>query len=431
MKSERLYAAIGAADDELLIRCEAEIKKPQNTWIKFSGLAACAAAVLLFCVWTIPGLLNSPITPGFGDTAHTGSPDNPATFDPGDTAHSGSPDNPVTFDPDDTALIGLPAGDFSLAGLHNPSEAAADRMVRVRITDFFSNGAPDMVVFVRVIGTEQWTYKDSHTIYASERQTSTAHILSTVWSGVEAPETISIMQSKYGGCCADEETNLLRNGGVYMLPLRYWEGEGVWIIDGDLDVLFEVDDKGRVWSHSAFEEFNRYDGSDTGVLADSITITALTSDENFPAAITMFGRIASGWGRLTEVTVLTVTHSVSEYGYNQVEYRMRADNILLIASNPAFTWQPEIGGEFTAISHGKLEYLEQGGRYLVHLDPSESGPYIEDARAAIINADGTITAIPCQNDWQKNIFAEYDGYTVAQMAEEAERANAWHERYAN
>jgi hypothetical protein len=60
MKSERLYAAIGAADDELLIRCEADMKKPKTAWIKYGGLAACAAAVL-FCVWAIPGLLNAPL----------------------------------------------------------------------------------------------------------------------------------------------------------------------------------------------------------------------------------------------------------------------------------------------------------------------------------------------------------------------------------
>jgi hypothetical protein len=50
MKNERLYAAIGAADDELLFRCEAEVKKPKTAWIKYGSLAACAAAVLLFCV---------------------------------------------------------------------------------------------------------------------------------------------------------------------------------------------------------------------------------------------------------------------------------------------------------------------------------------------------------------------------------------------
>ena len=398
MKNERLYAAIGAADDELLNRCEVEVKKPKFTWVKLGSLAACAAAVLLFCVWALPGIFNSPTT-----------------------------NNPFTFDPSNTALIGLPARDFNLEDLHDPSGIAYNRILHMQMKDFFSNGAPDMIVFVRVIETEGWTYKDRYTIYTSERQTSTAHILSTVWSGVEVPETISIMQHKYGGCCAGEETNLLRNGGVYMLPLRYWEGDDVWVIDGDLDVLFEVDDKGRVWSHSNFDGFNRYDGKDTSELVNSII--SVTSDENFSAAITRFGRIATYWGTLTEVTVLSSTRTVSEYGYDQIEYRMRADNVLSIGSDPNYTWQPQTGTEFTAISHGELEYLEQGGQYLMLLDPSDGGPYIEPSRVARINVDGTITALSLDEPY--SAFLEYNGYTIAQMAGEAERAKIWHERFAN
>jgi hypothetical protein len=383
------------------MRCEAKVKNPTNTWIKYGSLAACAAAVLLFCNWAIPGLINNP-----------------------------TPRNPFTFDPHNTARIGMPVENFNLAELHDQSGVAASRLLIARTAHLFSNGAPDLVVFVRVIGTEQWTYKDSHTIYTSERQTSTAHILSTIWSGVDVPETISVMQHKYGGCCEGEETNLLRNGGVYMLPLHYWEGDDVWIINGDLDVLFEVDDEGRVWSHSEQKGFNCFDGKYAQELTDDII--SITSDENFSAGITLFGRIAHGWGRLTEVTILSATHTVSEYGDDQIEYRMRADNIISVASNPAYTWQPEMGGEFTAISHGAVEYLEQGKRYLIHLDPSDGGPYIEEARTAVINADDTITAIPLseQNNWQKNIFLEFNGYTVAQMQAEAERAKAWHSRYA-
>jgi len=44
------------------------------------------------------------------------------------------------------------------------------------------------------------------------------------------------------------------------------------------------------------------------------------------------------------------------------------------------SWQPQTGTEFTAISHGELEYLEQDGQYLMLLDPSDGGPYIEPSR---------------------------------------------------
>ena len=97
------------------------------------------------------------------------------------------------------------------------------------------------------------------------------------------------------------------------------------------------------------------------------------------------------------------------------------------------TWQPESGDEITVISYGNAAYLEQGKRYLIMIDPSEGGPYIEAARAANINADGTITAIPLseKNSWQRNIFTEFSGYTLAQMREEAQRAKTWHDIYAN
>ena len=68
----------------------------------------------------------------------------------------------------------------------------------------------------------------------------------------------------------------------------------------------------------------------------------------------------------------------------------------------------------------------------MHLDPSEGGPYIGAARAASINPDGTITAIPLsdRDNWERSVFSEFDGYTVEQMREEAQRAKTWHESYA-
>lgn len=47
MKSERLYAAIGAVEDELLIRCEAAKKRPLDTWLKYGGLVACFCFIVL------------------------------------------------------------------------------------------------------------------------------------------------------------------------------------------------------------------------------------------------------------------------------------------------------------------------------------------------------------------------------------------------
>ena len=434
MKSEKIFAAIGAVDDELLIRCEEGAKKSKAPWARYYSFAVCTmaavatAAAVLFCVFALPNLINIP--------AANNSINNPATsFAPNGAA--GTASQIAAHDPGDTALAGLPALDFSLADLHNSSGAAMSRMIYTKIADIFSSGAPDIIAYVRVLDAELWTDKeervDSGKYFegTSEKQTSTVHILSSLWNKVEVSGTISVMQHKYGGCCADEETNLLRVGGVYMLPLWHWEEDDIWAIGGDLDVLFEVDDQGRVWSHSMFDEFRRFDGKEATALTESVS--ALTSDANFPAAVTAFGRITNSWGRLVEVTVLSSEQGANEYGYDQIEYRMRVDDVLSVASNPSYTWQTATGDEIIAISHGDAGYLDIGMRYLLCLDPSEGGPYIEATRAASIGSDGTISAIPLQeqDSWQKSIFSEYNGYTPAQMQEEARRAKTWHEKYAN
>ena len=47
MKSENIYNAIGAVDDDLFIRCESAKKKPANAWVKYCSLAMCLCLVTL------------------------------------------------------------------------------------------------------------------------------------------------------------------------------------------------------------------------------------------------------------------------------------------------------------------------------------------------------------------------------------------------
>ena len=65
MKNERLYAAIGAVDDELLNRCEVEVKKPKIAWIKYGSLAACLALVV-----AVTAIFGNNLG-WFGDTIYT------------------------------------------------------------------------------------------------------------------------------------------------------------------------------------------------------------------------------------------------------------------------------------------------------------------------------------------------------------------------
>ena len=70
MRSKLLFAAIGNIDDMFISEDaeafaaadRAKLSKPflrNRTVLRFAGLAACAAAVL-FCIWALPGLFNSP-----------------------------------------------------------------------------------------------------------------------------------------------------------------------------------------------------------------------------------------------------------------------------------------------------------------------------------------------------------------------------------
>ena len=61
-------------------------------------------------------------------------------------------------------------------------------------------------------------------------------------------------------------------------------------------------------------------------------------------------------------------------------------------------------------------------------DPSNGvfSVLIAPGQIAKINADNTIAAIP---DEDGNVFEEYNGFTVEQMKDEAERAKAWHRDY--
>ncbi len=363
---------------------------------RFAGLAACAA-VLLLCVLTVPGLL--------GDT-----PDIPVSPD---VSQGGTPmDNEM-----DLSLLGLPVDNFSLAEIQDDS-ISFDRLAFFTLSDFFTYNAPDLFAFVRVLDTEQWTDMDSGYDGGVLKQTSSLRTLSTLWSrDNDAPETLSVSQSLYGGCVGDEKTNLLRPGGVYLLPLSRWQ-DGLWYLRGDLDVLFEVDDQGRVWTHSQHEAFSRFDGEDASTLAEAITV--LTSDENLPAAITSFGQITRHWGVLIETEIVSATLTKDKWGLDSYQYQLTAEQILSMASE--WPWSPD-GEEIRAVSYS-LSPLEEGKRYLMILDPSEDGPYIEPGRVAEIGDDGTITAIPCPDD--TSVLSEFNGFTVTQIKEEAERAKAWH-----
>lgn len=159
-----------------------------------------------------------------------------------------------------------------------------------------------LFAFVRVLDANRW---DTHDTLFTTGQKSTLQIILPIWNcgNVEIPEIITIEQAAR----VNTDPILLSEGAVYLLPLTHsnWNGNDTWHIRSPYTVLFEVDDTGRIWSHSPFESFNRFDGKDASVVVDEII--AITSDENFSAAAdTGFGTWASWeWDSLVETTVLS------------------------------------------------------------------------------------------------------------------------------
>ncbi|MCL2234851.1 MAG: hypothetical protein FWB98_00215 [Defluviitaleaceae bacterium] len=152
-----------------------------------------------------------------------------------------------------------------------------------QMTDFFPvhlwggyDESVDAFLHVRVS-------RANHFVSRNFDQTMTLGVIDTIWSRgvIEIPETIQISRMW--------NDHIPHNGSTYLLPLVYNEASDSWSIRNAGFVLFGVDNRGLVRSHSLVRDFNRFNGSDLQVLID--TIHEMTQDENFEVATsTSFAR---------------------------------------------------------------------------------------------------------------------------------------------
>jgi hypothetical protein len=110
------------------------------------------------------------------------------------------------------------------------------------------------------------------TVIAEYAETIGGTIQTDQWDDytISTGNRILIRQMLISGCTMNEPNNLLRIGGVYLLPVRFHSTFGAYEVVGDLDVLFELDNEGRIVSHSRFPELNKYDGKTFSVLLDDV-----------------------------------------------------------------------------------------------------------------------------------------------------------------
>lgn len=452
------------------------IKKKMRFLYGFLVIASCLIVALAISAFSdLPmGTTNlnpnAALAPGESNVSITDSQSFGSNLDDtsGGSDNSENPDDSETFENlfvSDNLLppefIGLPMYNHCLP----QEDSMASRMgvgslidilgTPRRAVDFWETRPVQAFAFVRVIETVQ---EENH-------QISTVEVLRTVWSrGRELPDKMTLTQFSGAIMCCSPYGELMREGGVFLLPLWYndgtdewWRQEG-WFNWTYFDVLFEVDNTGLIWSRSNLSAFNRFDGRHTSLLTNAI-LSIANGDENIGRDIahTPFGWAADDsvlaivtavssesvelfpnspgrplWENRYTVIVEEILSTPTVYGLQRgawFETKLRWRENWRASEQWWQEWEQyrEIAALNTSFS---MNLLEPGERYLVFITPwygNFAVPYTFFSESiAKINADGTITPFyDVENIW--NVFDEYDGYTVEKLAELAYLANTWHE----
>ena len=296
---------------------------------------------------------------------------------------------------DDKEIRGLIVKNFNLSDIK--TNAVTDRMCVTKFINFFQYNSADSFVLVRVTDTKSAREDEPF----PEKHICTIDVLENVW-GDSISGSIELTQSLYGGCVGDEDTNLLRKGGVYLLPLTIYNG--TYYIDGDLDVLFEIDDKGLIWSHSNATDFNRFDGTDYKTVINEIN--RLTQDKTIMLAASPFGMLVQGqdW-KFAEISVTAEPEmGKNPFGEKVEIYNSHLENLIKGDGLPS---------EMLIYSNDSNEKLPltKGGYYLVFIDNYYGSQFVNKQRIARITEDGTIKNLGDK----EGPFAPYNGYTIDQI----------------
>jgi len=454
-----LIGQLNQIDDDLIhqaVNVEQHIRARRRKRIAFlsaASAAACFAFLFGFMLFGENELINEGVV-----APSTG------TENPENTSHTQS----------SSEFTGLPVERFCLGDIEKVQTSSRTWMA-TDILDFFKNPqfAPRAFAYVKVVETQlhsrseereakvfsesaqegEETEYNTYT-YTWETQTVKLQVLSTVWNnGDRLPQNIELEQYLYNiPTINNNATNALRKDGVYLLPLWNhndshksnkandpdieWEYE--WFNMSDSEVLFEVDDKGLIFSHSPYEGLNKYDGKPSSVLASAIA--NITKDDDYDIAITNLGQQIR-WLILARVMVESIETGTTDWGDPLYTYNLRANELIAASKFMSVTvppmpslipaWEYQKGDLIPTLSQGTV-FLDKGKEYLMLIDPGYdqhyfNKPYINaPAFAAEVNKDGTITEL---NDSEWSAFEGFDGNSVEQILDSAKRALAFLERY--
>jgi len=311
----------------------------------------------------------------------------------------------------------MPSGDGPTGAV-----SIVDRRVDSSLEGFFLY---DMHSFVlaRVIETQELPPEPCMLGFTPiGRQQATLEVLEWAYGaplGTQEPYIVTLSQSLmghdndgHGVVSTFYQANLLRQGGVYLLPLMRHEGE--FFLMGDMDVLFEVDERGNVFSHSALEAFSAYDDRPWQDVMDAVR--DIVRDNPLVVQYARFARTLRNEVPLAVVTIL----DNGTKGRSHLTQRARAEQVLVQGTGQR--WQVQLSeGEFRFNTYGQEPLALQGERYLAFFYGNELEYSFQAENAARISSDGTI--IPLESEWSDwNVFDELAGMTVEQLIALMEKA---------
>ncbi|MDR3206924.1 MAG: hypothetical protein LBT60_01190 [Oscillospiraceae bacterium] len=375
MKHTNILSAIGGIDEELIERGGGVARPVRRArWLLWAAPAA--ACLVIAAAVGLPTLLK-PSAPPNPDSGQPG-----LSAGAGDVGGATMPQGAIDKRTDEVFLddlVGLPAGDYTW----DEGDVAADRLatdeLRYLMREFDSYDPTVKAAFtvIRAEGTEG---------FAEEGQTGQIAVGAVLFDvfGDELPGSVSIKQYLCGGCTGDEETNLLRAGGVYVLPLWQRDGEENWHIYGDLDVLFEVDDKGLIHSHSRCPALNQYDGQDLATLWKAIGYLDMNPLLRSPFA----EYIANGY--VIDSTEGTIVLYYPEWGWDERDAagfraRIGADGRIVVPGGGFNVFAP-VSGLTVAEVYDAIEEIERYiGRALSASDAATEPNNTSDARPTPID----------------------------------------------
>jgi hypothetical protein len=326
-------------------------------------------------------------------------------------------------------IRGLPARNFTIDEL--TLNMMSDRIVINRFTEVFGVSwfeDIDRIAIVKVEGEPQLI--DGRDFWEG-RASSTARVLVDIYG--RGSEIVEITQSYSNYRMEGYNSILLRDGGVYILPLVKWEGK--YGIVANMDVLFEIDDNGKIFSHSRNPAFNYFDGKCYTVLVDEIN--RMRSNEEYMTAV-LNGLAFSLHTPLVEVFV-TDEPFLQESAVNASTLFMDMvypANVLRLINGYEFygdkkrvTVPDSIN--FKATTEDIDYRLEKGGRYLVNLSYSDChGGYIIPFYDFFYVNDNDVIRAGSFSSSEERRLSVYNGYTLDEFIQLNERLREFEESFA-